>query len=254
MSVSLRTDHITKRFGGLNAVDDVTLTVEAGSITGLIGPNGAGKSTMFNLVTRVLDPTDGQIFIGDVDSTALSSAQVAGLGVARTFQTPRGFRSLSVLDNVEVMLPAPRDNLLQALLKPAVHDTSRRERAMEALATVGLAERAKEPFGNLSGGEQRLLEIARQLVREPRALLLDEPTAGVHPALQERLRGLLRASNAAGVTVLLVEHNLSFLMAVASYVHVMASGRLLASGKPKEISNDPVLIEAYLGRGTAACS
>ena len=251
MSLEVRADKIQKRFGGLLAVDQVSLVVEAGSITGLIGPNGAGKTTTFNLLTGVLGTDSGQITIGGEDVTGCGPAAVAGLGVGRTFQTPRGFPSLSVLENVQAVLPDRRDRLVSALF--ALRGTpGNRERAMGALEHVGLADRAAEPFGNLSIGEQRLLEIARQLVREPRVLLLDEPTAGVHPSLQGRLRDLLLALHADGMTILTVEHNLGFLMSIATHLYVMTQGRLIASGDARSVASDPAVIDAYLGRGTHA--
>ncbi len=246
--MTLRAEGVTKRFGGLAAVDDVSLSIEPGSVTGLIGPNGAGKSTMFNLVTRVLEVTEGRLYVGDVEITGSSPVEVAGMGVARTFQTPRGFESLSVIENVEVMLHTRREAFFGALFGSSRGDRQIRADAVEALAKVGLEGRADDRYSNLSSGEHRLLEIARQLVRRPTVLLLDEPTAGVHPTLQGRLRDLLFELNRDGVTVLLVEHNLGFLMSVASYIHVMALGRLLASGPTAEIAKDPVVIEAYLGQ------
>jgi branched-chain amino acid transport system ATP-binding protein/branched-chain amino acid transport system permease protein len=246
MSVRLRVQDVERHFGGLVAVGGVTLEVEPGSITGLIGPNGAGKSTLFNLVTAVYPPTVGDVFVGDERVTGVSAAKVADMGIGRTFQTPRGFPSLSVTENVEVMLADRRERFLGALLRPS-RGTARREQAREALTRVGLQDRADEPFGSLSSGEQRLLEIARQLVRTPRALLLDEPTAGVHPALQERLREVILELHRQGVTLLIVEHNLGFLMSLATHLHVMSAGRLIASGAPETVSSDPAVIKAYLG-------
>ena len=249
MSVELAVDHVEKRFGGIVAVDDVSLTVRRGSITGLIGPNGAGKSTLFNLITGVYPPTSGDIVVDGTNVTGSPGTAIAQMGIGRTFQTPRGFASLSVLENVEVMLDDPRDGFFNALLRRDRRVVERRDRARAALARVALEDRAGDAYGNLSSGEQRLLEIARQLVREPRALLLDEPTAGVHPSLQDRLAQVLRDLNESGVTVLVVEHNIGFLMALATDLHVMARGALIASGDPQEVSRDQAVIDAYLGTG-----
>lgn len=249
MSVPIELEGVSKSFGGLRAVRDVSFRIEPGSITGLIGPNGAGKSTLFNLITRVLDVTDGKILVGDKDVTSMPPARVAGLGVARTFQTPRGFESLSVIENVEVMMPAPRETLLGALFSRGAPQEAR-DRAMAALERVGLVHRADDVYSDLSAGEHRLLEIARQLVREPRALMLDEPTAGVHPDLQDQLRQLLVGCQRDGMTILVVEHNLGFLMSIATDIHVLAQGTHIASGTPAEIARNADVRAAYLGRTT----
>lgn len=250
MSLTLRLEHVDKYFGGLQAVSDASLDVQAGSITGLIGPNGAGKSTLFNLITRVQDVTRGNIFVDDRDVTQLSAAKVASLGLARTFQTPRGFNSLSVVENVEVMIPSEREALIPALFSKGRRSSEHRDRAITALDTVGLTHRADEAYDQLSTGEHRLLEIARQLVREPRALMLDEPTAGVHPDLQEHLKKLLVRCHGEGMTIVVVEHNLSFLMSIATQVHVLTNGSILASGTPTEISRNANVLDAYLGRSS----
>lgn len=248
MSAAIRVQDLTKRFGGLTAVDRVTFEIVPGTINGLIGPNGAGKTTVFNLVSRVLDPSEGTITVGGADVTSKSAAEVAGLGVARTFQTPRGFETLSVVENVQVMLRSPAESFFGGLFGGRGQERELREQSMATLERVGLSDRADDAYDNLSGGEHRLLEIARQLVRQPRVLLLDEPTAGVHPTLQAGLQSLLEQLHAEGVTILLVEHNLGFLMALAEHVHVMALGRLIASGAPAEISRNSLVIDAYLGR------
>jgi branched-chain amino acid transport system ATP-binding protein len=247
VSIELRTQDVQRRFGGLIAVAGVTLAIEPGSITGLIGPNGAGKSTLFNLITGVYPPSEGEVFVGGENVTGRRAEQIAAMRIGRTFQTPRGFPSLSAAENVEVMLEDPREGFVGALFRRDAARGRRRELVREALARVGLADRADHPFGSLSSGEQRLLEIARQLVREPKALLLDEPTAGVNPDLQGRLRDVVLDLNKEGVTVLVVEHNLGFLMSLATRLHVLAAGRLIASGTPQEIARDPAVIEAYLG-------
>lgn len=247
MSIRVRTDSVSKHFGGVIAVDEVSLSVEPGSITGLIGPNGAGKSTLFNIITRVVQPTAGRVMVGETDVTHHSMTSCAALGVARTFQTPRGFASLSVLDNVLVMGRDPRESLLGALFKPK-RPSQMAHAARAALERVGLAGAAGEMLGSISGGEQRMLEIARQLVREPKVLLLDEPTAGLDEARQDALRRLLLDLRADGMSILLIEHNLRFLFSTATYVHVMALGRLIASGTPNEVSSDETVIDAYLGR------
>ena len=250
MSLGIRVEQASRHFGGLKAVDDVTFDVQSGSVVGLIGPNGAGKTTLFNLISQVLKPTSGAVLFDGQDSARLSIASCSSLGVARTFQTPRGFPSLSVIQNVEVMYDDPRGSLVGALLRRR-SSQERRDRALNVLETVGLEKLAHDSYGKLSGGEQRMLEIARQIARDPKLLLLDEPTAGLDRAHQDRLSELLTVLNRRGVTVLLVEHNLRFLFENVEQVHVMALGRLIASGSPAAIANDEAVKTAYLGRTNA---
>jgi branched-chain amino acid transport system ATP-binding protein len=249
MTCKLRTAEVSRWFGGLAAVKDVTVAVDPGSITGLIGPNGAGKSTLFNVMTGILPASQGRVFVDDVDVTSKRPADIASLGIGRTFQTPRGFPTLSVRENVEVMLKDEREKLFKAVFAGNLFSKPKGNgRVVEALETVGLSDRKDDAFLNLSSGEQRLLEIARQLVREPRVLLLDEPTAGVHPSLQATLRDLFLDLHEQGVTLVIVEHNLAFLMELAERVYVMANGKVIKSGDPGTVSNDPEVMEAYLGR------
>jgi branched-chain amino acid transport system ATP-binding protein/branched-chain amino acid transport system permease protein len=234
-------------FGGVRAVDGVSFEVPAGAVAGLIGPNGAGKTTMFNVITGVLAPTAGDVRLGDASASSGGISGCSDLGVARTFQTPRAFSSLSVIENVEVMYADRREGLWGALFGSS-RRKPHRDQAAHMLERVGLLAHAQRSVDELSGGELRMLEIARQLAREPRLFLLDEPTAGLHPGLQERLAVIIAELNEAGTTVLLVEHNLRFLFENVRQVHVMSAGRLLASGDPTEIANDESVINAYLGR------
>lgn len=247
MGLSISVENVSRHFGGVRAVDGVSFTVKDGSIAGLIGPNGAGKTTMFNAITGVLAPTEGTIRLGERDVTGLSIADCSALGVARTFQSPRCFTSLTVSQNVEVMFHDRRESLWGALFGRG--STARhREQAAETLQRVGLAHLADRSTELLSGGELRMLEIARQLARSPELLMLDEPTAGLDREHQDQLSRILADLNAEGATILLVEHNLRFLFENVQDVLVMASGRLIASGDPADISRDEVVINAYLGR------
>lgn len=239
-------DSVSVHFGGVQAVRNVTLAVEPGSITGLMGPNGAGKTTLFNVITNLVVPTSGRVRMEGVETVGLPMGKLAAMGVARTFQAPRGFPSLTVRQNIEVMQIDRRSSLFGALFLP-----SRRKehpgKAEAILERVGLADVAGQEYGRLSGGQHRMLEIGRQLVNEARILLLDEPTAGLDVGHQEQLRNLLIDLNADGLTILLVEHNLGFLLGMAHHVHVMDRGALIASASPTGVRNDPAVITAYLG-------
>ncbi|WP_108262218.1 ABC transporter ATP-binding protein [Mangrovicoccus ximenensis] len=247
----LKLDGVVKEFAGFRAVggpEGLSFGVRRGGFLGLIGPNGAGKSTTFNLISGVMPPTRGSVTLDGAEISQLSTAGTAALGLGRTFQTPRAFGSLSIIDNVMVGLAHPEEGPLAAMLgrwKPAERQFLGRAEA--ALERVGLAGRRHDSVSNLSGGELRMLEVARQLVREPRILLLDEPTAGVDPALQGKLSEILAGLHAAGTTLIVVEHNLGFLMSLADSVVVLQNGALLAEGTPDDIRRDPAVIAAYLG-------
>lgn len=249
-------DRITKRFGGLKAVggdEGLSFGVARGSLLGLIGPNGAGKSTTFNLISGVLKPDTGAVRLDGQDLSALESWRITELGLGRTFQTPRAFASLSVLENVTVGAHSPGESIRAAIFG-GWHPTEAlsKDKAKEVLARVGLADRARDLVGNLSGGELRMLEVARQLVRDPKILLLDEPTAGVDPGLQDKLSQILVDLHAEGRTLIVVEHNLHFLLSIADSVVVLQGGQLLARGAPGAIKSDPGVIAAYLGAEHAA--
>ncbi|MBE3640199.1 ABC transporter ATP-binding protein [Mangrovicoccus algicola] len=247
----LELDGVVKEFAGFRAVggpQGLSFSLRRGGFLGLIGPNGAGKSTTFNLISGVMPPTAGRVTFDGTDISRLSTAETAALGLGRTFQTPRAFASLSVLDNVMAGLAHPAEGPLAALLgrwKPAEAELTGRAEA--ALERVGLIARRHDSVANLSGGELRMLEVARQLVRAPRLLLLDEPTAGVDPTLQGKLSEILAGLHAAGTTLVVVEHNLGFLMSLADSVVVLQNGALLAEGAPADIRRDPAVIAAYLG-------
>lgn len=245
----LQIAEVSKRFGGLRAVHDCSFDVEPGSLTGLIGPNGAGKSTLFNLISGLFKPDAGSIRLDGEELVGSRPDEIADLGVGRTFQTPRSFDTLSSVENLLASAPSSGEHLLSSIL-----GTYRREeqattqKAMELLELVGLGARADDPSNELSGGELRMLEVARQLMREPKVLLLDEPTAGVTPSLQIRLAETLRTLHARGLTVIIVEHNLRFLLELVERVVVMVNGSVLTQGDPETVRSDPDVINAYLGR------
>ncbi|HXF69009.1 MAG TPA: ABC transporter ATP-binding protein [Thermoflexus sp.] len=234
---------LTKDFGGLRAVNRCSFTVEPGSITALIGPNGAGKTTVFNLITGLLRPTSGRIYFQGRDITGLPPHRIARLGIARTFQISRELAELTVLENVVVH--AARDGLV-GLVRGSIlrHEA---ERAMALLEFVGLAAMAREKAGKLSYGQKKLLELAGALMADPQLVMLDEPAAGVNPALLEEILERIQRLNQAGMTFLIIEHNMDVVMNLSHQVVVMAHGEVLRQGPPEAIQRDPQVLDAYLG-------
>tara|TARA_R110002096_G_scaffold267647_1_gene461396 strand:- start:14266 stop:15039 length:774 start_codon:yes stop_codon:yes gene_type:complete len=249
-------DRVIKRFGGLKAVGGDTglgFSVAKGAFLGLIGPNGAGKSTLFNLISGALKPNSGTITLDGHSLSDAGASKIASFGLGRTFQTPRAFPSLTVLDNVIVGADNTGETITSVVLgRWRATEKALNEKAREVLARVGLADRINDLVSNLSGGELRMLEVARQLVRDPRILLLDEPTAGVDPSHQARLSQILVDLHAEGRTLIVVEHNLQFLLRIADSIIVLQHGELLAEGTPQEIKSDKKVIAAYLGAEHAA--
>ncbi|WP_322797624.1 ABC transporter ATP-binding protein [Thermoflexus sp.] len=242
---------VSKAFGGLMALMGVSLRVWPGQIKGLIGPNGAGKTTLFNLITGMLRPTSGDIRFQGRSIVGLSPFQIAALGIARTFQNVQLFRGMTVLEHVLVGGHRhSRSGLLGAILRtPRMQreEEEARARAWAILKRVGLAEWADRPAESLPLGLQRILEIARALAVGPQLMLLDEPGAGLNPMEKARLAELIRSLNAEGMTVLLVEHDMSLVMGLADEIAVLDYGQLIAEGPPEAIRQDPRVIAAYLG-------
>jgi ABC-type branched-subunit amino acid transport system ATPase component len=247
----LRLEDLHRTFGGLRAVDGVRFEVAAGEVHGLIGPNGAGKTTLLNLVSGLLRPSGGSVFLDDRRIDRLASHRIAALGVTRTYQNIRLFPALSAADNVLVGAHLRRVDPLwkRMLFLPGVRreESDARGRALALLARVGMAERAGERASNLSYGEQRRVEIARALASGPRVLLLDEPTAGMNPAEVASIAGLIREVARAGHSVLLVEHNVKLVMDVCDRITVLNFGKVIADGTPAQVATDPAVIAAYLG-------
>ncbi len=237
-------------FGGLPAVDDFNLTVGRTEICGLIGPNGAGKTTVFNLLTKVYQPTRGKILIDGRDTKGMSTIQVNRAGVARTFQNIRLFKNMSVLENV---LVARHMRLKAGLFASMLHVNQQEERrirqeSLDLLDMLGLGDVAQEKASSLPYGKQRYLEIARALATEPRLLLLDEPAAGMNPQETDELSDFIRKiKEDFKLTVFLIEHHMNLVMDISDRIYVLDFGKLISEGTPQQVQDDPAVIAAYLG-------
>ncbi|WP_193196776.1 ABC transporter ATP-binding protein [Nostoc sp. MG11] len=242
---------LTRRFGGLVAVNDVSFTVNKHEILGLIGPNGAGKTTLFNLITAFIQPSNGKLLYYGAESQ-LHPYQVAALGIARTFQNIRLFGELSALENVIIARHLhTKSSILTGLLglPPAPSEESKsRQKALDLLDLIGLSDRAEEKARNFPYGDQRRLEIARALALEPQILLLDEPAAGMNPNEKQQLSEFIRSlRDRFNLTIILIEHHVPLVMGLCDRIAVLDFGQLIALGKPSIVRNDPAVIEAYLG-------
>jgi branched-chain amino acid transport system ATP-binding protein len=237
----IRVEHVFKRFGGLLAVDDVSLAVAAGQITALIGPNGAGKTTLFSVISGFLPPSEGRVFHRGADITGMPPHLVARRGIVRTFQIVQPFAGLTVHENIAIGAHLSRRSRAEAL-----------DAAAEVASTVGLGDVLGRPAASLTVAGRKRLEVARALAAEPELLLLDEVLAGLNPAEVATMVPIIRGLAHSGVTILMIEHVMQAVMRLAEHVFVLAEGRIIAAGAPQEVVDNPRVVEAYLGHGAAA--
>lgn len=252
----LETRNLTKKFGGLVAVNQVDFTIEQGKINAIIGPNGAGKSTFFNLISGFHQPSSGQVIFKGKDITTLPSNKIAELGVARTFQTTNLFEQSTVLDNVIVgHRLRTKSNLLDAIFRtPRLRSEEKQchEKAMEVLEFVDLKQAANKLVGSLTQEEKKRTAFALALATDPEIVFLDEPAAGVNPDETEGLADLMKKMVSQGITVCLIEHKMSMIMRIADKIMVLNYGEKIAEGRPEEIRNNETVIKAYLGGSAIA--
>ncbi len=248
----LEAKNLSKSFGGIKAVNNANITVEKGSITGLIGPNGAGKTTLFNLLCNFIKPDQGQIFFDKTEIQYLPPHKIAQKGLIRTFQVARVLSRLTVLENM--LLAAPRqtgENLFKVWFEAdrvRQEERKNRQQAMTILESVGLAEKAFDYAGALSGGQRKLLEMARTLMTNPKLILLDEPAAGVNPTLINQIcQYIVKWNKEQNISFLIIEHNMDVIMSLCHHIWVLAEGTNLADGTPQAIQNNEQVLEAYLG-------
>lgn len=247
----LKAENVTIRFGGLTAVNNVSLQIPKGKITGLIGPNGAGKTTFFNCISGVYKIDEGKVIFDGERIDGKRGFQINEAGIARTYQVINLFRKMTVLENVMVgMHSRLKQNFWESLFhtpKQQKEDKEAVERAYEWLDFVDLKDKAMDPAGSLSYGGQRLLEIVRGLASNPKLILLDEPAAGMNSTEKAEFDTLLKRILQKDVTILMIEHDMKLVMGVTDYIYVLEHGQLLAQGKPEEVQNNPDVIAAYLG-------
>ena len=249
-SPALAADSLKMSFGGHHVIRDMSLSVGEGELVGLIGPNGAGKTTMFNLLAGTLTPRGGTLRLGDTDVTGLSQQARCSAGLSRSFQIPKPFPRMTVLENV--MTSAQHqvgENVLAALLRPgavAAQERANVAKARDLLDFVSLAHLENQPASVLSGGQRKLLELARVLMTDPKVILLDEPAAGVNPALLDLIIDRIAQINARGIATRLIEHNMGMISRLCSRVVVMAAGQFLAEGAPAEVTQRPEVVDVYL--------
>ena len=240
----LRINSIKKYFGGVKALDGCTFAIDKGKITALIGPNGSGKSTIFNTISHLIKKDSGKIYFEEHDLTKEKNFQIARRGISRTFQEVRLFRNLTIQEHLEIALNRRDEWLLYSFF---TKNPDHIQRIKEVLEIVGLDKSLNTYATDLSYGQRKLLDLAIAIAKPHQLLMLDEPVAGVNPKLRQEIKKILRKLNKQGETILLIEHDMNFVMDLAEHIFVMDNGRVIAEGKPKEIQDNPRVLNAYLG-------
>ena len=240
----LKIKDVSKNFGGIKALDRCSFKVERGKITAIIGPNGSGKTTLFNVISNLLKRDHGTVTFDNKDTRKLDAFDVAKLGISRTFQDVRLFRNLTIKDHLEIAMSKNDESLLRSLIKKRKDNT---KKIKEILCLVGLDKDLRTYATDLSYGQRKLLDLAVAIAKPHSLLLLDEPVAGVNPVLRKEIKDVVRKLNKKGETILLIEHDMNFVMDIADYIFVMDYGKVIAEGKPKQIQNNKKVLDAYLG-------
>ena len=242
--MTLKVREVKKRFGGIKALDGCNLEIEQTKITAIIGPNGSGKSTLFNTISNILSLDNGDISFNNQTLSKIKDFEVAKLGISRTFQDVRLFRNLTIKDHLEIAMAQRDEELFSNLL---VGEKVSVEKIKAVLALVGLEKPLNTYAVDLSYGQRKLLDLAVAIAKKHTILMLDEPVAGVNPLLRNKIKRIIKSLNGKGETVLLIEHDMNFVMDLAHHIFVMDAGRIIASGKPVDIQNNKKVLEAYLG-------
>ncbi|WP_407355778.1 ABC transporter ATP-binding protein [Methanolobus sp. WCC5] len=242
MILSCRDIH--KRFGGIRAIDGCTFTVEENRITAIIGPNGSGKTTMFNVISKLIKPDSGIIEFKGQDVTRLKDYELARLGISRTFQDVKLFRNLTIREHLQIAMSDSDEKLMASLVKGKGLEN---QQIQEVMDLVGLDKTPDTYATDLSYGQRKLLDLAIAVAKPHSLLMLDEPVAGVNPRLRSSIKDILRELNRRGESILLIEHDMNFVMDLVDHIFVMDAGRVIAEGAPEEIQNNPCVLEAYLG-------
>lgn len=243
--MSLNVSQISKNFGGITALDNCTFTLESGKITAIIGPNGSGKSTLFNVISRIVKEEQGKIMVDNHSINTKKDFQVARLGISRTFQEVHLFRNLTIAEHLEIALNNEDEKLLKSIFMKKKDYTSA---INEILKLVKLDKPRNTLATDLSYGQRKLLDLAMVIAKPHTILLLDEPVAGINPELRQEIKEILKSLNQQKETVVLIEHDMNFVMDLADHIIVMDEGKVIAEGKPEEIQNNPEVLEAYLGK------
>lgn len=242
MTLTIRNIH--KKFGGVQALNNCSFKIEKGKITAVIGPNGSGKSTLFNIISNIITKDSGSIYFNNKNITNLKPWSISKFGVSRTFQDVRLFKNLTINQHLEIALSQKDESLIQSILNP---ESDKTEKIKSILSLVGLQKPLNTYSINLSYGQRKLLDLAIAIAKPHSLLMLDEPVAGVNPKIRQQIKEVIKKLNKKGETILIIEHDMNFIMDLADHIIVLDEGRVLAEGKPKDIQNNKKVLEAYLG-------